>query len=88
MSVSIHLPPTLEESLRREVADLDQVATEAVLIDLYRQERITKHQLATALGLDRFQVNDVLTRHHVSEDLPTLTEIERQVEVVQAKLAR
>ncbi|QEG35977.1 UPF0175 family protein [Bythopirellula goksoeyrii] len=78
MSVCIELPPTLEESLRREIADLDQLAKEALLVDLYRKERITKHQLATALGMTRFEVNDVLNRWNVTEDLPTVDEIFRE----------
>ncbi len=88
MSVSIELPPILEESLRREIADLDQLAKEALLVDLYRKERITKHQLATALGMTRFEVNDVLNRWNVTEDLPTLAEIESQVAIMEAKLDR
>lgn len=88
MSVTIELPPQLEEALRREVADLDAVAKESLLVELYRHQRITKHQLATSLGLDRFSVNDVLNRHNVTEDLPTLEEIERQVAVMEAKLSR
>lgn len=88
MSVSINLPPTLEESLRRDIADLDQVAKESLLVELYRHERITKHQLATALGIDRFAANDVLNRFGVTEDLPTLEEIERQVETIEGKLPR
>jgi hypothetical protein len=88
MSVSIHLPPTLEESLRRNIADLDQVAKESLLVELYRHEHITKHQLATALGIDRFAANNVLNRFGVTEDLPILNEIERQVETIEGKLAR
>ncbi len=86
MSVSIILPPPLEESLRREIGDLDRHATEALLVDLYRTERITKPQLAAALGLDRFEVNGVLNRWNVTEDLLTTLELNRQVEVQKAKL--
>ncbi len=88
MAVCIELPPQLEETLRRDIADLDRVAKESLLVEFYRHERITKHQLATALGLDRFSVNEVLNRHNVTEDLPTLEEIERQVAVMEAKLSR
>ncbi len=88
MSVSIHLPPSLEESLRRDIADIDQVAKESLLVELYRHERITKHQLATALGIDRFAANDLLNRFGVTEDLPTLEGIERQVETIEGKLTR
>ena len=88
MPVTIELPPQLEESLRRDVGDLDQMAKESLLVDLYRQQRLSKRQLAQTLGLDRFAVNDVLNRRNVTEDLPTLDEIERQVAVMEAKLAR
>jgi len=88
MSVSINLPPTLEETLRRDIADLEQVAKESLLVELYRHQRITKHQLAAALGIDRFAANDVLNRFGVTEDLPTLEEIERQVETIEGKLLR
>ena len=88
MSVCIELPAQLEESLRRQVADLDQMAKESLLVDLYRQERLSKHQLATALGLDRFEVNDVLNRHHVTEDLPTVDEILRDAAAIEALLER
>ncbi len=46
MPVSITLPPPLEESLRREIGDLDHHAKKALLVDLYRKERITKPQFA------------------------------------------
>ncbi|MGL4512420.1 MAG: UPF0175 family protein [Lacipirellulaceae bacterium] len=75
MSVSITLPPSLEESLRRDIADLEQHAKEALLIDLYRRERITKPQLAAALSMTRFEVNDVLNRWNVTEDLPSVDEV-------------
>ena len=88
MPVTIELPPQLEESLRRDVGDLDQMAKESLLVDLYRQQFLSKRQLAQTLGLDRFAVNDVLNRRNVTEDLPTLDEIERQVAVMEAKLAR
>ena len=88
MSVSINLPPTLEESLRRDIADLDQVAKESLLVELYRHERITKHELATALGIDRFAANDVLNRFGVTEDLPSADEIRQQVDAMNALLER
>jgi hypothetical protein len=35
---------------------------------LYRQAKLTHHQLATALGLDRFAADELLQRHQVTED--------------------
>ena len=86
MILSIDLPTSLEESLRRDIADIDQVAKESLLVDLYRRQQISKHQLALGLGLDRFSVNDVLNRHHVTEDLPTAEEIHREVAAIEALL--
>ncbi len=88
MDVCIELPPQLEEALRRDIADLDRVAKESLLVELYRHERITGHQLATALGLDRFAVNGVLNRHNVTEDLPTADEIFSQVAAIEALMQR
>ncbi len=78
MSISFSLPRPIEESLRAQVGDLDQAAKEAALIELYRQENLSHHQLATALGLDRFETNAVLQRHGVTEDLLTVEEFDQQ----------
>ena len=53
MSISFDLPASVEDQLRRELADLDVVAKEAVLVELYRQGRLTHHQLGLSLGLAR-----------------------------------
>ena len=58
MSVCIELPAELEIALRRQMVDLDRAAKEALLVDLYRQSRVTAHELATALGIDRFAADE------------------------------
>ncbi len=79
MSVTFELPAEIEEQLRRETANLDQIAKEAALVELYRQEKLTHHQLSSALGLDRFETHDVLKRHGVTEDLMTAEEYDAQL---------
>jgi len=79
MTVSFQLPGTIEAQLRRELVDLDQVAKEAALVGLYRQEKLTHHELATALGLDRFETEALLRRHRVTEDCVTLEELDQQL---------
>jgi plasmid maintenance system antidote protein VapI len=79
MTVSFQLPSTIEEHLRRELVDLDQVAKEAALVEFYRQEKLTHHELATALGLDRFETEALLRRHRVTEDCVTLEELDDQL---------
>ena len=78
MTVSFQLPSTIEEQLRRQLVDLDQVAKEAALVELYRQEKLTHHELATALGLDRFETEALLQRYRVTEDCMTLEEFDKQ----------
>jgi Uncharacterised protein family (UPF0175) len=71
MAITFELPASIEEHLRGTCADFDSVAKEAAVVELYRQGKLTHHQLATALGLDRFATEELLQRHQVTEDLLT-----------------
>jgi hypothetical protein len=82
MTVSFELPGMIEEQLRKEFDDLDRVAKEAALVDLYRRGKLTHHELATALGLGRLETESLLKRHHVAEDCVTLEEHDRQLAAV------
>ncbi|MEX2120144.1 MAG: UPF0175 family protein [Pirellulales bacterium] len=79
MTISFQLPDAIEMHLRQEVADLDAAAKEAALVELYRQHKLSHHQLATALGLDRFETEALLKQHHVTEDLVTPAEFSQQL---------
>jgi len=79
MSVTFVLPESLEKELREKLGDLDRAAKEAALVELYRQERLTRHQLGQALDLSRFETDAVLKRHKVTEDLVGLHEHEEQM---------
>jgi len=72
MAVSFQLPSDLEQNLRQELNDLEGKAREALLVTLYRQGKISHLALSQALGLDRFETEDVLQKHNVTEDLGTL----------------
>jgi Uncharacterised protein family (UPF0175) len=48
-------------------------AREAYLVELYRQDRITHHQLTQALGLSRLEGDGVLKRHKVCRARPLRT---------------
>jgi predicted HTH domain antitoxin len=78
MTISFQLPPDIAEQLRANGADLDGEAREAYLVELYRQERITHHQLAETLGLNRIETDGVLKRHKVSPG-PTLEELRAEI---------
>ncbi len=79
MSVTIDLPADVEERLRSENPNLDVEAKEALLVELYRQEKVTRYELSLALGLDRFETDGVLKRHRVTEDLPSAEEVEESL---------
>jgi hypothetical protein len=79
MAVTIQLPPEVEERLRAESPDLDAEAKEAMLIELYRQEKLSRYELSLALGIDRFETDVVLKKHKVTIDLPTPEELEQDL---------
>jgi len=66
MTISFEIPPELANELCGDGADLDREAKESFLVELYRRDRIAHHQLAEALGLDRYETDGVLKRHKVS----------------------
>ena len=74
MTISFELPPDLEQTLRHDLADLNSEAKESFLIGLYRRGRIPQTALSKALGLDRLETEDLLQRHHVTEDLGTIAD--------------
>jgi predicted HTH domain antitoxin len=65
MSIRFEIPQDIEQELGTNGRDMNHEAKEACLVELYRQERITHHQLAEALGLSRYETDGVLKRHKV-----------------------
>jgi hypothetical protein len=88
MAVRFELPPDLEQHLRSAVPDLDQQAKEAALVEMYRQQKLTRHELAISLGLSRLETEALLHRHRVTEDLPTPAEIADDVESLRRLMQR
>ena len=86
MSISFELPVAVEEQLRRDHADLDVVAKEAALVELYRQGRITQNQLGLSLDKSRFEVEELLKRHKVTEDLDTAEQVAEQITILRRLL--
>jgi len=74
MAVSFSLPEAMEQALRKELGDLDQVAKESLAVELYRQGQISIGALARLLGMGVIEADAWLARHGVplnysSEDL-------------------
>jgi predicted HTH domain antitoxin len=72
MAVSFQLPSDLERNLRHDLKNLDAEAKEAFLVTLYRRGKLSHLSLSQALGLDRFETEDVLHKYNVTEDLGTV----------------
>ncbi|MDQ3222758.1 MAG: UPF0175 family protein [Gemmatimonadota bacterium] len=79
MSVSFELPTEIEQALRDELGDLDRAAKEALLVESYRQAKLTRQQLSGALGLSRAETEAILKRHEVFYDL-TAEDVARESE--------
>jgi hypothetical protein len=77
MIIHFEIPCDIEQELRENGFDLNGEAREAFLVELYRQDRITHHQLAEALGLSRLETEGVLKRHKVSSGV-TAEEMQAQ----------
>ena len=72
MAVSFQLPADLERNLRHDFKDIEGEAKEAFLVALYRQGKLSHLALSQALGIDRFETEDLLHKHNVTEDLGTV----------------
>ncbi len=77
MTIGFEIPPDIEQQTRAKGADLERKAREAFLVELYREHKITQHQLGEALGLDDYETDGVLKRYGVGYDL-SLEEFEEQ----------
>lgn len=88
MAVTIQLPPDVERRLRAANSNLDSDAKEAMLVELYRQNKLSRYELSVALELNRPETDALLKRHQVSEDLPTADELESDLERARQLLSR
>jgi len=88
MSISVNLPPELEQRLRAQSSNFDAEVKEAMLVALYRQDVISRYELASSLGLSRFETDALLKRHNVTEDLPTPEELADDLRQAQTLVAK
>jgi hypothetical protein len=69
MTIHFDIPQDIEDQIRSAGVDPTQMAKELFLVDLYRKEQITHHQLAEALGLNRYETDGVLKRYGIGIEL-------------------
>ncbi len=82
MPLTIQLPEDVERRLRADVPDLDGQATEAVALALFRQGKISHYELSRVLGLDRFETDAYLKKHHVYEGSLTMEDLDEQTQTL------
>ncbi len=76
------LPSDIEALLRASEGKLNQAAKEAMLVEMYRQGRLTHSQFSQALGLSRDEANGLLKRHQVEEDLLKIEDLREQLKAI------
>ena len=87
-TISFDLPDSVERHLATLSANVDAAAKEAAVVELYRQGQLSHGALADCLGISRMEVDGLLERHGVTEDLPTVAEFREQVEAIRNRLRR
>ena len=87
MAIKFELPKKIEDDLRGELGDLNQAAKEALLIECYREGRISIGYLAQALGMGVIEADDWLHKRGVPLDY-TPEDLRADVEALERILPR
>lgn len=88
MQIEINLPPQIEAAVKASLGDLEGAAREAVLIDLYRRELLTRRELGDALELDRFETEKLLKDRNVFDGSVSLEDIAVDRDTIDRVLGR
>ena len=87
-TISFDLPDRVERHLAMLSDNVGAAAKEAAVVELYRQGQLSHGALAECLDISRTEVDAVLERHGVTEDLPTVAEFREQLEAIRIRLRR
>ena len=79
MQFSVELPDELATQLIPEGRDPARKALEDIAIEAYRSHRLTEHQLATLLDIDRYSLDRLLKQRGVWLDY-SMDELRRDLE--------
>lgn len=85
--VRFTLPKWAVAEARLDEAALDEAAREALALDLFRCERLSRPALGRMLGLDRFETAAFLKRHQLFND-PSHEQVDAEVEATREQLSR
>ena len=79
MRITVELPDDLAGQVIPAGSDPSRAALEDIAVEAYREGRLTEHQLATLLGVDRYSLDGFLKQRGVWLDY-TMDELQREVE--------
>ena len=65
MQITVELPDDLARQMIPAGLDPARTALEDMAVEAYRAHRLTEHQLATLLGLGRYELDGFLKRREV-----------------------
>jgi predicted HTH domain antitoxin len=88
LTVTLNLPPDVEEKLRRETSDLNNDVKEAYALELFRRGKLSHYELSKILGLDRFETDAYLKRHNVFEGSLTMEDVDADRKTLQDLLSQ
>src|SRR4051794_10187969 len=88
ISISVNLPPGVEERLRAESSDLSAAVREGFAVEWFRRGILTHSELGHVLGLDRFETDALLKRHQVAEYSPTHEDVDADLQSLKEFLGR
>ena len=86
MTVVLDIPAEIERALHGRAEDIGREAKQAMLVDFYRRGLLSHAELAAALGLSRYEIDGLLKRHGVAEDLIGVEEFRAEITAANRKL--
>jgi predicted HTH domain antitoxin len=88
ITLTVNLPPEIEQQLQAESGDLPSAVRESFAINLFRRGILTHHELGQVLDLDRFETDALLKRNDVTEYALTHEDIDADVRSLREFLGR
>lgn len=79
MRITVELPDELARQIIPSGVVPERLALEDIAVEAYRTGRLTEHQLASLLGMDRYSLDGFLKERGVFQDLSP-EELRREIE--------
>jgi len=79
MQFTVELPDNLARQVIPDGQDPARAALEDLAVSAFRAHRLTEHQLATLLGMDRYSLDGFLKQRGVFYEY-TIEDLERELE--------